>query len=278
MLLSQAGPASDQLLHCSQASLEATYSPQPTNTGYKQQRGLSMNSVTQCWLLTSCMLQVFEAAYMLYRGRYFLPILVVLCNVVTSTWMSLTQRKLDDKVKALINVVRLTPVVKDRWVFVLLSWSCEARAHPEEHLGAPRNPQLFRVRCRWVRAISSHCLVPGDVVVLQQGRALGDLVLLRGACLVTESTLSGEVQKPSNSLSHSHGLFNISSCQARIHITQGHLWSRLLRYAEHVVTFSVGASWGLWSLSLCESIEVIWEVLVPSEIAGPSWLDRQKSQ
>ena len=58
--------------------------------------------------------------------------------------------------------------------------------------------------------MSSHRLVPGDVVVLQQGRALGDMVLLRGACLVTESMLSGEVPKPSISLSHFLGLCDIS--------------------------------------------------------------------
>lgn len=46
---------------------------------------------------------------------------------------------------------------------------------------------------QWVRAMASHRLVPGDVMVLHKGRALCDMVLLRGACLVTESMLSGEV-------------------------------------------------------------------------------------
>lgn len=45
----------------------------------------------------------------------------------------------------------------------------------------------------WVRAAPSHRLVPGDVIVLQRGRAPCDVVLLRGSCLVEESTLSGEV-------------------------------------------------------------------------------------
>lgn len=45
----------------------------------------------------------------------------------------------------------------------------------------------------WVRATSSHKLVPGDVIVLQKGRALCDMALLRGTCLVEESMLSGEV-------------------------------------------------------------------------------------
>ena len=36
-------------------------------------------------------------------------------------------------------------------------------------------------------------LLPGDVVVLQPGKALFDMVVLQGNCLVTESMLSGEV-------------------------------------------------------------------------------------
>ena len=44
-----------------------------------------------------------------------------------------------------------------------------------------------------IRAVSSRRLVPGDVVVLQKCKATCDMVLLRGACLVEESMLSGEV-------------------------------------------------------------------------------------
>ena len=51
---------------------------------------------------------------MLYRGRYFLPFLVTLFNIVTSTWLTINQRKLNSKVRTLMNVVRLTPVVQDR--------------------------------------------------------------------------------------------------------------------------------------------------------------------
>ena len=43
------------------------------------------------------------------------------------------------------------------------------------------------------RAVSSHRLVPGDVVVVLRGKATCDLVLLQGNCLVEESILSGEV-------------------------------------------------------------------------------------
>lgn len=35
--------------------------------------------------------------------------------------------------------------------------------------------------------------MPGDVVVLQRGKATCDMVLLKGSCLVEESMLSGEV-------------------------------------------------------------------------------------
>ena len=47
----------------------------------------------------------------------------------------------------------------------------------------------------WVRAIPSFRLVPGDVQVLQTGRASCDIVMLQGACLVVESTMTGEVRR-----------------------------------------------------------------------------------
>ena len=43
------------------------------------------------------------------------------------------------------------------------------------------------------RGVASHRLVPGDIVVLQPGKATCDTVLLQGNCLVDESILSGEV-------------------------------------------------------------------------------------
>lgn len=48
----------------------------------------------------------------------------------------------------------------------------------------------------YVRAMNSQQLVPGDVIVVQQGVAVCDMVLLRGNCLVEESMLSGEVKRP----------------------------------------------------------------------------------
>lgn len=43
------------------------------------------------------------------------------------------------------------------------------------------------------RGLASYKLVPGDIVVLQPGRATCDMVLLQGNCLVDESIISGEV-------------------------------------------------------------------------------------
>jgi len=78
--------------------------------------------------------------------------------------MVTTMRELNGKVMGLMNACRLTPMVQGNWV----------------------------------RAIASYKLVPGDVIVLQPGRAVCDMVLLGGACLVTESMLSGEVRLISN--------------------------------------------------------------------------------
>lgn len=60
------------------------------------------------------------------------------------------------------------------------------------------------VQGKWVRAIASNKLVPEDVIVLQPGKALCDMVLLRGACLVTDSMLSGEVRLKSNYHTNAH--------------------------------------------------------------------------
>ncbi|KAL3134397.1 hypothetical protein ABBQ38_006459 [Trebouxia sp. C0009 RCD-2024] len=45
---------------------------------------------------------------------------------------------------------------------------------------------------KFVRALLAKELVPGDVIVVQRGRAICDMVLLQGTCLVDESMLSGE--------------------------------------------------------------------------------------
>ena len=67
--------------------------------------------------------------------------------------------ELNSKVMGLMNACRLTPMVQGKWA----------------------------------QAIALYKLVPGDVIVQQPGRALCDMVMLRRACLVTVSMLSGEV-------------------------------------------------------------------------------------
>ncbi|KAL3147353.1 hypothetical protein ABBQ32_002836 [Trebouxia sp. C0010 RCD-2024] len=55
---------------------------------------------------------------------------------------------------------------------------------------------------KFVRALLSKQLVPGDVIVVQRGRVTCDMVLLRGTCLVEESMLSGEVWASGNPRKH----------------------------------------------------------------------------
>lgn len=50
------------------------------------------------------------------------------------------------------------------------------------------------VRKGYVRATIARRLIPGDVVVVQQGIAVCDMVLLRGNCLVEDSMISGDVR------------------------------------------------------------------------------------
>lgn len=105
-------------------------------------------------------LQWLQMAYLIYRRRYIFPILIPLCHGPAVAAIMFGHYQRHRKVMALMNHCRLTPMVQQRWV----------------------------------RAIASWRLVPGDVVVLQPGRATCDMVLLQGACLVTESMLTGEVR------------------------------------------------------------------------------------
>lgn len=104
-------------------------------------------------------LQVLEQIYLIYRGRYLYPIMINFFTAPAMHGMTTILNGQHNKVMALMNECRLTPMVQGGWV----------------------------------RAASSHRLVPGDVIVLHRGRALCDMVLLRGTCLVTEAMLSGEV-------------------------------------------------------------------------------------
>ncbi len=100
-----------------------------------------------------------EVVYLIYCGRYFYPVLILLLLTISAVLLIHTLRRQRKKIKALVNECRLTPLVCDGWV----------------------------------RAISSHRLLPGDVMVLQPGKALCDMVVLQGTCIVMESMLSGEV-------------------------------------------------------------------------------------
>ena len=117
-----------------------------------------------CVLLTILFCpQTLELIYLVYRGRYFYPVLLVLLSI-PSVWIQFkVLHSQHSRVMTLMNEVRLTPQVQQQWV----------------------------------RAAASYHLVPGDIIVLQRGRALCDMVVLKGACLVMESMLSGEVSHES---------------------------------------------------------------------------------
>lgn len=106
-----------------------------------------------------CFLQILEVIYLVWRGRYLYPVGLVILSLPATLLQVMTLHSQHSRVMALMNEVRLTPMVQQQWV----------------------------------RATASFRLVPGDVIVLQRGRALCDMVVLRGACLVMESMLSGEV-------------------------------------------------------------------------------------
>ena len=70
----------------------------------------------------------------------------------------------------------------------------------------------------WVRALPAYRLVPGDIIVLQEGRPTCDVVLLQGNCLVSESMLSGEVAYAVPSLML---LFSLVCCAVRCCAVRG---------------------------------------------------------
>lgn len=105
------------------------------------------------------LLQYLECIYLICRGYWIFPMLVAILSLLGSlvlAWTIYWQHKL---MSSMLNRAGIVPTV---------------------HRG-------------WVRAIPAWNLVPGDVVVLQRGKATCDMVLLKGSCLVEESMLSGEV-------------------------------------------------------------------------------------
>ena len=128
--------------------------------------------------ISSC-LQMVEVIWLILQKQYWYPILIwVISFPILHGSMALLKQR-HNQVMTLMNEIRLTPMVQGQWV----------------------------------RATCSHRLVPGDVIVLQTGRALCDMVILRGACMVTESRLSGEAStcKASRLCALYHSICNASN-------------------------------------------------------------------
>ena len=118
----------------------------------------------QCAWCTSfswwcCCLQYVECIYLVFRGYWIFPIIIAFFSIMAKIGLISVLRSKQIMMHSLISQRRIVPFV---------------------HKG-------------WVQAIPCFKLVPGDVVVLQRGKATCDMVLLRGSCLVEESMLSGEV-------------------------------------------------------------------------------------
>ena len=96
---------------------------------------------------------------MWWKGYWIFPTIVATLSLAANVDLIFTLRKQHQALMKLINQRRIVPLVRRGWVRALPAWK----------------------------------LVPGDVVVLQRGKAACDMVLLRGSCLVEESMLSGEV-------------------------------------------------------------------------------------
>ncbi len=105
------------------------------------------------------MVQYVECIYLACKGYWVFPLIICLLSLAANVGLLANLRQQHLTMMGLINQRRIVPVV---------------------HQG-------------WVRAVPSYKLVPGDVVVVQRGKATCDMVLLRGSCLVEESMLSGEV-------------------------------------------------------------------------------------
>ena len=116
---------------------------------------------------------------------------------------------------------------------------------------------------RACRAVASHRLVPGDVVVLLPGKATCDMVLLRGNCLVEESLLSGEVL--------SVLLLVCARSQTQLATSATRIWAlRLLPDARQAVSVCADCSCFCASCAsrimlsvLCWAVLLVWCSLCP---------------
>ncbi|KAL0032691.1 hypothetical protein WJX79_003604 [Trebouxia sp. C0005] len=103
-------------------------------------------------------IQILELVYLLYSTYYAYAAVIASLTLFAMTILGVTLTEQHAKLVNLVSQSHVVPVVQQGWV----------------------------------RACPSHRLVPGDVLVLQKGKAVCDMVMLRGSCLVEESMLSGE--------------------------------------------------------------------------------------
>ncbi len=109
-------------------------------------------------MLVSCV-QYVELAYLAYKGYWVYSFIFGLLAVVALAAVVSAKMKQHRSLVGLVKQQGIVPIVQGGWV----------------------------------RAIPSYRLVPGDIIVLQQGRPTCDVVLLQGSCLVSEAMISGEV-------------------------------------------------------------------------------------
>ncbi len=62
-------------------------------------------------------------------------------------------------------------------------------------LGDPGEGGWERPEVQWRLRVPSSALLPGDIVVVEPGKAAFDAVLLSGECVVDETVLTGEQQR-----------------------------------------------------------------------------------
>ena len=103
--------------------------------------------------------QYVELAYLAYKGYWMYSVIFGLLAVVALAAIGSAKMKQHRSLAGLVQQQGIVPIVQGGWV----------------------------------RAIPSYRLVPGDIIVLQQGRPTCDMVLLQGSCLVSEAMISGEV-------------------------------------------------------------------------------------
>ncbi|KAL0049927.1 hypothetical protein WJX82_000871 [Trebouxia sp. C0006] len=133
---------------------------------YGNDKKLPQKSILHA-LMTSCLppsvfcIQYVELAYLAYKGYWVYSVIFGLLAVVALSAIVSAKMKQHRSLAGLVKQQGIVPIVQGGWV----------------------------------RAIPSYRLVPGDIIVLQQGRPTCDMVLLQGSCLVSEAMISGEAKQ-----------------------------------------------------------------------------------